>query len=547
MRFFFLRPAACLPVALLLSLTSWSFSQTAAAAPPLHEQIDQLIEQAAGDLPLAEQADDYEFVRRIYLDLAGRIPTLQEVQTFVGDESPDRRGQLVDKLLAGPDYPRRMQELFNVILMERRVDNADWQAFLKDCFAKNMPWDEIAQRILNPDAEDEIARSAALFYTARLVSEGAMAPVDVPGLTRDVGRLFAGVDLQCAQCHDHLYIEDYKQRQFQGLHLIFENLTTRRDVQFPAVAEKVLTGKQEYMSVFVQQPEAVGVLLPGENEVEIPTFEKGEEYAVEPDRKAKTPGVPKFSPLRVLAENLARPGNDPFCRNIANRLWFVMMGRGLVEPLDLHHASNPPSHPELLQLLASEFAAGDFNIRWFLGELARTKTYQRTSRIDPNATEPPIDRYTVGLEKRMSAEQMLWSVLAAMGELTADGQEKKPEKGGKSVVTEYRKLFLDAFANPPKEPEVEYEPTVKAALFLSNDDRMLALTRREEGNLTDQVCKLEGDAMFDELFLAILARRPTAEDKADLAAYLQESADRDQAVADLVWSLLTSMEFCVNH
>ncbi len=510
-------------------------------------RLTRLIEQGAEISPLAAAASDSEFVRRIYLDLAGRVPTLHELRTFLNDESADKRTALIDALLAGPDYPRRMQELFNAMLMERRVDDEAWQAFLQDSFAKNRPWDEIARSILKPDADDENTRSAALFYTARLVSEGAMAPVDVPGLTRDVGRMFAGVDLQCAQCHDHLYIDDYKQRSFQGLHLIFENLTTRRDVDFPAVAEKILPGKQEYMSVFIQKPETVGVMVPGDKEFEIPTFEKGEEYLVPPDRKARIPGVPKFSPLKVLAENLAQPDNVAFRRNIANRLWFVMMGRGLVEPLDLLHASNPASHPELLELLAAEFAAHKFDIRWFLGQLARTKTYQRTSQIAADAAEPPIDRFTLALEKRLSAEQMLWSMLAGMGELTDDGQVKPATKDKPSVVTTYRKLFLDAFANPPKEPEIEYEPTVKAALFLSNDERMLGFTRRSPGNLTDRLCGLEGDAMLDEMFLALLAREPTSADKTDMQAYLKASNDRDTAVADLVWSLLTSMEFCINH
>ncbi len=235
-----------------------------------------------------------------------------------------------------------------MMLMERRGDNEEWSNFLRAAFEQNKPWHLMARAILNPDADDEELRGAAFFVTQRLVKEGAMAPVDVPGLTRDVGRLLAGVDLQCAQCHDHLTISHYSQQDFQGLHMIFENVQARRDVKFPALEEKLMQTKKEFKSVFEQVTLQTGPVVPGHGEVEIPTFKKGEEFLVPPDRKKRTPGVPKFSPLSELATGLAARENAVFIRNIVNRLWFSMMGRGLVEPLDLQHADNLPTHPELL-------------------------------------------------------------------------------------------------------------------------------------------------------------------------------------------------------
>lgn len=526
------------------------------AGESLHGQIDRFIAAKAGDAPLAPQSDDAEFVRRIYLDLAGRIPTVGEAEGFFKNASSDRRAQLIDRLLAGPDYPRRMQDLFHAMLMERRGDNEHWAKFLRSAFEHNMPWDQMARAIIKADADDEKQPGAAYFLTARLVSEGAMAPVDVPGLTRDVGRLLAGVDLGCAQCHDHVSIDQYKQRDFQGLHMVFENVQTRRDVPYPAVAEKVMTAKKDFMSVFEMEDMQTAPRIPGGKEIEIVAFAKGEEYAVQPDRKTRAPGEPKFSPLRELASGLASAENELFCKNIANRLWFVMMGRGLVEPLDLHHGDNPPSHPEVLELLAREFATHRFDIKWMLRELALSQTYQRTSNVSTDETATRPAAYILANEKRLSAEQLFWSVAVATGQLDHSGKESTPNSFEKIVAESkeldaLRGLFLKAFANPPKEPEVDFEPTVKAALFLMHDQRVLDLLKPKAGNLIGRVSQIADEReMIEELFLAILSRLPSDEDLADVTAYLKQhegEGNKADALGHLAWALLSSTEFCVNH
>jgi hypothetical protein len=494
----------------------------------------------------------------VHLDLAGRIPTADETRAFLADRSPDKRQRLIDQLLGGPDYSRRMTELFHVMLMERRGDNPEWEKFLRTAFEQNRPWDEIARGIIQPDDADESRRGAAFFLTSRLVSEGAMAAVDVPGLTRDVGRLLAGVDLQCAQCHDHISIDDYTQQDFQGLHMIFENVAVRRGA-FPAVDEKLMTAPKEFMSVFIQQPETTTPRVPGGPAIEIPTFPKGEEYLVPPDRKTRSPGVPKFSPLKELAAGLASAENELFCRNIANRLWWVMMGRGLVEPLDLQHSANPPNHPELLDLLATEFAAHHFDVKWLLHELALSETYQRTSAVAPQRAPTPPTSFLSGNEKRISAEQLFWSALIAIGEFDAQRAALKGDakKSGRSIeqivkdskdLTKLQDLFVDAFANPPTEPEIDFEPTVKAALFLMHEERVLNLLKPKPGNLTDRLAKLDDNAAAEELFVSILSHQPTAEDRADVLAYLTANKDRrETALRQLAWALLSGTEFCVNH
>lgn len=546
-------------------------------AETLHKRVDALIVKQAGNKPLATDASDSEFTRRIYLDVAGRIPTTDEVRAVLTDKSPDKREKLIDALLASPDYARRMHELFHVMLMERRGNDDEWSKFLRKSFETNLPWDELARAILRPDADNEDLRGAAYFVTGRLVKEGAMAPVDIPGLTRDVGRLIAGVDLQCAQCHNHLTVSTYLQKDFQGLHMIYENVQQRRDVKFPALNEKVMIAKKEFKSVFDQEPKQTGPVIPGKGEVEIQVFAKGEEFAVPPDTKKRVPGVPKFSPLDELAKSLANRENRLFCRNIVNRMWFIMMGRGLVEPLDLLHAENEPTHPELLDLLANELAAHDFDMRWLFRELALTQAYQRSSQRAP-AAAGSIARheYMVANEKRLSAEQLFWSIGIATGEFAAErkrlleaaGAVKKPadkkpadeiQKIKDASLEELVKLsenlgsfqhaVIVAFGNDAKDPEIDFTPTVKGALFMMHEAKVQDLLVRKPGNLIDRLASIKDrNQQIDELFLSIVSRAPGDDERNAINEYVASKTDRvDAAWANVAWALMTSTEFTINH
>jgi hypothetical protein len=546
----------------VVAANSFPVSSVGAAEGELHDRVDKLIDARATDLTFAENAADVDFLRRVYLDLAGRIPSADEARQFRSDTTPVKRTALIDALLAGPDYPRRMQELFHVTLMERRGDHEEWTGFLRTAFEQNLPWHQVAAAILKPDADHEDLRGAAFFQTQRLVKEGAMAPIDVPGLTRDVGRLFAGVDLQCAQCHDHLTVSDYSQQDFQGLHMVFENVDIRRDVKFPAIGEKLMTEQKEFSSVFEHVKLKTSPVVPGGGEFEIAAFEKEQQYIELPDRKKRTTGVPRFSPLSELSSGLASPDNKLFCRNIVNRLWFMMMGRGLVEPLDLHHTDNPATHPELLDLLSQEFARHDFNIRWLLRELALTKTYQRSSALPDGAAEPPRTSYAVSLEKRISAEQLFWSVGIACGEFEAVQLEIQSTvdatagpRTAEQLVKEsetlaaLQKQLASTFGNPPKEPEVDFTPTVAGALFLMHSDDVRRLLNPRPGNLVHRLSGLESDEeVINELFLCVLSRNPSLAEKADVLKYLQSSdVRRIDCLANLTWAVLTSTEFMVNH
>ena len=516
-----------------------------AAEAPLHQRIDTLIDAAAGDLPKADLSDDAEFFRRINLDFAGIIPTAEETRAFLADKSADKRAKAIQQLLDGPRYAATMRERFHIQLMERRGDHDMWLAWLEDAFVKNKPWNQMAKEMIRADFRDEPNRGAAFFYTKRLEKYGTN-PTDYPGLTRDVGRLFLGMDLQCAECHNHLLIKDYDQVDFQGMFAAFSNMTLLRE-EYPGVEEKLMTKKKEYASVFVGKPREVGPKVPGLDEIELVAFEKEQQYVQAPDRKTKTPGVPRFSPLENFSKLI--PEAPTFDANIVNRVWFLMMGRGLVMPLDQMHTKNPASHPELLDLLATEFAKHDYDFKWLMRGLALTQTYQRTSRLPDGLDTAPDDKFVAAIERRLSAEQLLWSTLRALEVKPENAplENIEPEEGDDDAeeFVGLKERFLSAFATEPREPELVFSPGLKAALFAMNDDEILKLLAREDAMPT----RLANESnIADAVFLSVFSRLPSDDEKADVVAFLDKfEGERNEGIAEVAWAMLTSTEFVVNH
>lgn len=542
---------------------------TAADAAPLHARIDALIEAASKPDPEPEKfaplSDDAEFFRRVSLDLAGSVPTSAATKAFIADASVTKRARVIDELLAAPDWAGRMADLFHVILMERRGDEQDWQAWLEESFKANKPWNQLVYQVLNADADDESNRAAAYFMSKRLDKYG-QNPVDYPGLVRDIGRMFLGKDLQCAECHDHLFIDDYKQIDFQGLFAVYKNTFVRRDVKFAAIGEKALTAPVEFVSVFDPTQRTTGPRLPGGSSFEIPKPKPAESPA--PKKKQPVPPRPEWSAVELLARELTRPDNRQFARTTVNRIWYVMLGRGLVHPVDLDHSGNPPSHPELLDLLTDEFIAHDYDLKWLVREIVLSNTWQRTSRQSAGIDPPKPESFGVSLERPLMAEQLLASVIRATeseellktAAAASTDKDAKPDKepADKSASEDDSKIptlaeleagFAGAFANEAREPEGEFKATVKGALFWRNSDLVQRLLSRQPGNLMDRLLKIEKPGpLVEELYLAVLSRHPADEERSLMTDFLgNPDADRETAVRDAAWALLTSIEFYVNH
>jgi len=541
------------------------------AAPPLHAEIDRHIEAVLPKFKLtttAGVAEDEEFLRRATLDLTGNIPTADDVRNFVRDKSPTKRTALIDRLLSSDEYARHMAVTFDVMLMERRLDghvtSDEWRGFLAESFRKNKPLDVLVRELLVSDGSDPATRPAAKFFLDREAVHDT--------LVRDIGRLLLGVDLQCAQCHDHPTVTDYRHLHYYGLHVFIAGTKLYR----PATGDKLMSLQEEvvreatFASVF--EPEVqnkTGPRLLSGPAMEIPTFKAGEEYVEKPS--AKTRAVPKFSLRKALSKTLPRAETREFSRNMANRLWAHLMGRGLVQPLDMHHSANPPSHPELLTLLSDELTAMKFDVRRFLREVALSNAYQRSS-LAPAGFSPdevPEESFAMANLKGLGPEPLFASLVRATGNgvtlerqideaLAKEPAKKEPVKQDVGDATRAKareverakrvKEFTELFGSPAGSPEGEFQASLPQALFLANAESIAAWLQPQNDNLTMRLAKLsQPPQLAEELYLSMLSRRPTAIETAAVQQHLSEVKDRKSAIEQLVWSLAASAEFRLNH
>lgn len=355
--------------------------RVASAAEPLHQRVNALLARKPFG-PTSRRCTDAEFLRRTTLNLTGTIPSSDVARKFIADNAPDKRAKLVDRLLASPEYVRHFTDFFDVMFTERRtskqVKAADWKKYLYDSVAAGKPYNQLAREILAGTHDDANLAAAAKFYFDRVAEPNQ--------LTRDVARIFFGKDLQCAQCHDHPIVDNFKQADYYGIYAAVNRsyIHTDKKTKKTLLAEKA-DGFVDFKSVFTQIEGRTLPRLPGMPQaLDEPVFPQGAGYV-----KATATGLPAkpiHSRRKWLARQATTGANRAFNRNIANRLWRAMMGRGLVEPVDYLHPDNSPSHPELLELLADEFARGGFDVKSFLREIALTEVYQRSFELPPQLT-----------------------------------------------------------------------------------------------------------------------------------------------------------------
>jgi predicted nuclease with TOPRIM domain len=455
-------PRRVLPTCFLLMALTGSVSL---AQESLASRIDTLIKvDSLG--PQAAVVGDAEFLRRITLDLHGTIPSAADARAFLADPSPVKREALVDRLLSSPRYSVHMANVFDVMLMERRPDKhvktPEWQHYLQAAFEQNVPYDQLAREILSADGVDPAKRPAAKFFLDRDAEPNMV--------TRDIGRIFFGMDLQCAQCHDHPLVDHYVQTDYHGLFAFVNRTIVFNDeaAKMVFLAEKS-DGEATYKSVFTQDSGQIRPQLPGETEIDEPRFRQGEDYVTNP-----LPGVrpdPKYSRRKKLAELATNGANRQFNVNIANRLWAHMMGRGLVHPVDLHHPRNPSVHPAVLDLITSEFVGMKYDIRSFLRQLALTSTYQRS-------IEAPVD-VSDSLANAASQVPALTTESAA---LTA--AESESQKLVDAAQTEFKNART---ALTPVETAWRTAETAVTAAKKPVDDALLAVAKSQKAAADKQL------------------------------------------------------------
>ena len=367
----YLRSLSCIGLLFVSSFAS-------AGDKPLRDIIDAEVKKAwqAEKITPAGRASDEVFVRRVFLDLAGVIPSYEEATAFLKDADPHKRAKLIDKLLEGPRYGRQQAHIWDLVLFGRHPQNLDatrnrdgFKSWLGERFTKNEPFDGIVKKLLT--AEEEVSE---LFYV-----QYRGAPEEA---ATAVSRIFLGTQLQCARCHDHPF-EEWTQKDFFGMAGFFVRLVVV-DGAGPAnkkkfkIAEKSTGDVLFAGSVKELKPgmkgEPVKPRFLGGLELKEPEMPKGFK---EPDFKGNVaPPKPAFSRKEKLAEWVTARDNPYFARALANRVWSQFMGRGFVNPVDDLRPKNVPSHPALFKAIETSLIANRFDMKWLIREIVNSETYQ---------------------------------------------------------------------------------------------------------------------------------------------------------------------------
>lgn len=481
----------------------------------------------------APLASDDAFARRLYLDLIGRIPTEAEMTAFETLPKATRRADLADQLLASTEYPEYMSEIFDVVFMERKTANRGrrnqrngrdqkWMAFLENAFEKNRPWDQIIRQIIlaRPDGEEN--QGAEWFVYERRDNYQNIAEAISP---------FAfGVNIKCAQCHNHPLAPEIEQRHYWGVVAAF-NRGKNVEGSNRGVSESAIGGFVNYAdlrkrtlpaALIFPNGKSVREERPGENVKEVDATEK---YV-----KFDKPSVPRFSRREELA-NAVIDDNPMLARAFVNRAWAMLMGRGLVHPVDSLDSRHPSSHPELLQHMAGDFAKNNYNIKRLFRAIILTRAYQLDSK-DGTPTAAP-ESFARALDKPLPAEALQRALIVA-----TTGQTTNAAAGDLSgIITE---RFPDLFA-------AEYNATLHQAMFFSNNaklDELLQPAKENTAALALKQATLEDQAKF--IFKRVLNRAPDREELEKSTAFLK-SDKPEKSVPEFLWTLLASAEFQCNH
>jgi hypothetical protein len=531
-----------LPVVALLA--AGSLTRAADLLPPgqpIEQVVDHYIDAKLKEekVPAAPAADDATFIRRLTLDLVGRIPTVAETQAYVASTAPDKRVQLVDRLLASPAFVRHQATELDVMLMFGT--RASMRDYLIKAVAENRPWDQIYREVLLPNETDPNQKGASEFIRQRVK--------DLDQLVTDVGTTFFGVNISCAKCHDHPRVSDWKQDHFYGMksffNRTFDNGGFLAEREYGLIKFKTTGGEERRARLMFLTGKVVddpGMKEPSTEE------EKKEKERFDSAKKSKTPPPPPtFSARAKLVELSLQPGQrDFFSRSIANRLWHRLFGQGLVMPLDQMHSENPPSHPELLQWLARDVEEHHYDLRRLIRGLVLSHAYARSSRWEgENAREP--DLFAVASVRPLTPMQLATSLRlattdpASFANLKAEELEKRVEALENSAR---------GFASLIQQPGENFQIGVSEALLFSNNDQIGKDLLADAGDrLVGRLKQIKDRTeLIDLAVRSVLSRSPSDEEVKLFAAYLGQREDRPvEACRQLVWALLTSAEFRFNY
>ena len=501
--------------------------------PPTNNFIDVALRKKWKTLRLlpSEVCDDATFVRRAYLDLTGAIPNGAEARSFVEDKSTDKRARLIDRLLKRPEFADywtlKWADLLRVeeIVLDRKGVGV-FHAWIRESIAANKPLDQFVREILT-----------AMGSTYQVAPANYYRALRKPDLRAEaVAQVFLGTRLNCAKCHNHPF-EHWTMDDYYGFAAVFDGIDyeVKENKRYDKADKKNYIGEQ--------------IVKLGDK------------------RKLKHPRSGSLPELRLLGgtslkmddQRLKKLGewlssHPLFARVQINRIWYQLMGRGLVDPVDDFRETNPAVNPELLDALAEDFAANGFDLRHAIRTICASRAYQLSSRPNRFNRDDEVNFARV-VSRRLEAEQLLDSVHLALGGLPEFEGYKEPMRAitipGIRATYRPRKptnedKFLHLFGKPERQTDSDTErinETTLAQVFeLTSGGTLNCLLMKRENTLAGMLKLNDGD-LVNELYWALLAREPGAVEYESALRHLRRTSNRREAVEDLAWVLLNAKEF----
>ena len=498
-------------------------------------RMDRLVARQWARLGLepSPATSDAEFVRRVTLDICGTLPTVAEVQAYVQDPSPDKKRQLIDQLLTRPEYARYFGQKWADILQNRgrgystsrqRPGTALFSAWIRDCFARNLPYDQFVTSILTASGSQETNPATVWYRTVRTTEN----------YVESFSQAFLGIRVQCAQCHHHP-AERWSQADYYGLAAVFARVGRKggfADAEVP-------TSETIYLA------DTGTVTHPRTGEVLAPRPLGGDVFPIS-----------RYVDPRVsLARWLTSPDNPQLARTMANRLWAHFLGRGVIHPVDDSRSTNPPSNPELLDALTHEFQQSGYDIQHLIRLICQSRAYGLSS-LPTDGNRGDLQSYARFYPRRLSAEVLLDAISQVVEVPTtfSAGGASFPE-GTRAIDLPDEAVpshFLDVFGRPARSSACECERVDSPALgqmleLVSSAEIQEKLANPKALPQRLAASPASASEQVRELFVTLFARSPTPEELATASEFLAGTPDVSEAYRSLVWSLLATNEFLFNH
>lgn len=478
------------------------------------------------NIPPSEVASDEVFLRRVYLDTIGTLPTPDEVRQFLSDSSPDKRARVIEQLLEREEFVDfwtlkwcdllRVKPEFPIQLWPKGV--ASFYRWIRNSIAENKPYNEFVRELITASG-DRYRNGPANYYRATSAR-------DPQGWAEMTATTFLGVRIDCAHCHSHP----------------FEAWTWDDNLGLAAFFQVRMKRTPEWGNEVIYWDPGVRVRHPKTGEVVRPKFLGGEEPEIPSD----------VDPRVVLADWLTSPENPWFARAIVNRVWYWLMGRGIVHEPDDFRVTNPPENPELLDYLADELVKNNWDLKHIFRLILNSKVYQLSSVPNKWNAQDTVhfSHYPI---KRLTAEQLLDAISQV-----CEAPERFPgmPPGIRAIQLPHNQIrseFLDLFGRPARditcECERKQETSMSQALYLLNTDHMEAKLR--SGARIPRLIKAgaSDQEIVEELYLAALGRHPTAAEMQAALEYVGAAGQKNrvQALQDVLWAILNTKEFLFNH